>query len=98
MRIEHIRTDNSSGKPRLTARVVWEDSARPACDVYFETESEFADGLSTNAHAFLIACLLPAMRYGERRVSVDTAICPELQHGLVNAMKLVQGWYGSQRP
>jgi hypothetical protein len=67
-------------------------------DVYFGTTLEFADALSCNPHAFLVACTMPAMRFGERRIFIDAEICPELQDGLVTAMGLICNWFDWYKP
>jgi len=84
-------------KTRVTATISWEDTDRPAQEIYFETDKQFAEGLSSNPHAFLIGGLLPAMRHGERRVFVDGEICPELRDGLLTVMSCICHWYGAGR-
>jgi hypothetical protein len=74
--------------------VVWEDSDRPTEEVYFEIDEAFADSLSCNPNAFLVACAIPAMYYGEERIFIDSEICPELRNGLMTAMHwLHHHWY-----
>jgi hypothetical protein len=97
MRIEHLRSVAEQNNARVEAMVCWEDCDRPPQKVYFETQEDFAKGLSCNPHAFLIACVLPAMRQGEERVFVDGEICPELCNGLMTVMSLIRHWYGSER-
>jgi hypothetical protein len=36
---------------------------------------------------------MPAMRFGEKRIAIDAAICPELHKGLVTAMRVICNWY-----
>ena len=74
--------------------MIWEDSARAACDVYFETESQFADALSAEPDAFLAACLTPALWAGERRVLVEGEVCPELLENLETVRRVFQHWFG----
>lgn len=93
MRIQDLRSEIRNGRARVVATVVWEDSDRPTHDLYFETEEEFAPGLSLNPHAFLVGCIVPAMRYGEKRIAIDADICPELRVGLVTAMSWHRHWY-----
>ncbi len=82
----------------MSATVIWEDRDRPHQDIYFETTAEFASDLSCNPHAFLLACIIPALHYGEKRLALDAPICPELREGLVTAMSLIRHWYGYNRP
>jgi hypothetical protein len=94
MRIDDFRWDERVDTVRASATVIWEDCDRGTQDVYFEMGRQFADSLSINPHAFLVASILPAMRHGERRVAIDAEICPELKLGLGTAMSLLQFWYG----
>jgi hypothetical protein len=93
MRIEDLRYENNGSRTRAAATVIWEDCARPTQEVYFETEPEFAAGLSCNPHAFLVGHIVPAMEYGEKRVFIDAEICPELRDGLTTVMTWLRHWY-----
>lgn len=93
MKIEGLRTEKDGPRAKVAATVIWEDSDRPAQEVYFGTEEEFSAGLSCNPHAFLAGSILPAMHHGEKRVSVDHEICPEFREGLMTAMAWVKHWY-----
>src|SRR4030067_1958090 len=95
MRIENLRSETRQGRARIAATVIWEDCNRPAEEVYFETEEQYADSLSCNPHAFLVGCIVPAMHYGEKRVSIDAEICPALRDGLITAMGWIRHWYYS---
>lgn len=97
MRIENLKSEEKNNLARVAATVIWEDCDRPAQEIYFETTLEFAQGLSCNPHAFLVACIMPAMDYGEERVFIDAEICPELRDGLMTAMGWVCRWYESGR-
>lgn len=91
MKIENLRSDAELS--RVAATVIWEDCDRPTQEIYFETSQEFAQDLTCNPHAFLVACIMPAMRHGEKRVFIDAAICPELRNGLMTAMSWMRQWY-----
>jgi hypothetical protein len=93
MRIEDLRSEKKGDRARVAATVLWEDCDRPRQEVYFETDEAFSDSLCCNPHAFLIACLIPAMHYGEKRVFIDAEICPELRDGLVTVMSWLRQWY-----
>jgi hypothetical protein len=93
MRVENLRLEKIDTRARATATVVWEDCDRATHDVYFETEAEFARGLSCNPNAFLVACAIPAMRFGEKRISIEAEICPELHNGLITAVNILRHWY-----
>jgi len=97
MKIDNLKTGRKMNRARVSATVNWEDTNRPAKEVYFEVTEEFADGLSCNPDAFLVACILPAMRHGEERISLDEEICPELREGLITVMSWLRHWYGAER-
>lgn len=93
MRIENLRTEKNAQRVRVAATIIWEDCDRPAHDVYFETDEKFSDSLSCDPNAFMVACTIPAMHFGEQRVAIDTEICPELRKGLVTAMSWLRHWF-----
>jgi hypothetical protein len=93
MRIENLRSEKSGNRRRVAATVTWEDCDRPAYDLFFETDSSFAEQLTCNPHAFLIGCAIPAMHFGEKRVFIDEKVCPELCNGLTTAMGWMRHWY-----
>lgn len=97
MRIESLRSERKQNRAKVAATVIWEDSDRPTREVYFEVDETFAQHLSPNPHAFLVACLVPAMRHGEERIAIDETICPELRNGLMTVMRWLEGWYCLQR-
>jgi hypothetical protein len=99
MRIEHIDLARNGSKARLSADITWEDSDRPAQQIYFEVEDPFSQSLTRTPHAFLVPAVIPAMRHGEKRVFVDEPICPDLWDGLEVAMAWIHEWHGdSQKP
>jgi hypothetical protein len=93
MRIENLRSEKIEARSRVVAKVVWEDNDRPTEEVYFEIDEAFADSLTCNPNAFLVACAIPAMYYGEERIFIDSEICPELRNGLMTAMSWLRHWY-----
>jgi hypothetical protein len=99
VRIEDLRSERKGNRARVTATVTWEDCARENYDLYFETDEAFAKDLTCNPHAFLIACTIPAMHFGEKRIFIDDKVCPELRNGLITAMGWMRHWYYSpERP
>jgi hypothetical protein len=71
MRIENSRLEKTGDRARVTATILWEDCGRPTQDIYFETVEEFADSLTCNPHPFLVACIMPALHFGEQRLSIE---------------------------
>jgi hypothetical protein len=97
MRIVNLRSQKVETRSRVLAEVVWEDCDRPTHELYFETAEEFSQSLSCNPHAFLVACAIPAMHYGEKRVFIDAEICPELREGLSVALGWLRHWFQPDR-
>ncbi len=94
MRISDFNLINNENLIRATALVTWEDCERVAQEVYIETEAQFGHDFTSNPHAFLVGCLLPAMHFGEKRILLDVEICPLLREGLDTVMALIHEWYG----
>ncbi|AFZ37074.1 hypothetical protein Sta7437_3576 [Stanieria cyanosphaera PCC 7437] len=97
MKIDNLRTESYRDRIRAIATVTWEDRDRPSQDIYFETTNEFASDIWCNPNAFLAACVIPAMRYGERRITLDAPICPALKDGLTNIMHCLVHWHKGDR-
>ncbi len=93
MKIENFRTERAGDRARVSATVTWEDCDRGVDEFWFETEEQFATDLICNPHAFLIGCAVPAIHYGEERVSIDAEICPQLRQGLITALSVLKHWY-----
>lgn len=97
MRIDSFRSERMSTACRVSARVAWEDSERADLVLFFEAEGPGSEDISPEPNAFLLACALPAMRHGERRISIEGNVCPRLRDGLVAAVSLQQSWNGDDR-
>lgn len=93
MRIEDIRLEKTGDGARVTATVHWEDCGRTTQDICFETVGEFADSLSSSPHAFLVACIMPALYFGEERLSIEGEVCPELKCGLMTIQNWMRYWW-----
>ena len=94
MKIQNLRSERKDNLNRVAATVIWEERKRLPQDIYIETTDEFAQDLSPNANAFLIACTMPAMYYQEKRIWIDGEICPELKEGLITSMAWMRHWFG----
>lgn len=97
MKLENFRIETEGLLTKAVTTVVWENSDRPKRDIYFATTAPYAKDISCNPHAFLLACVMPAMRCGEDRIWLDAEICPELKAGLETVIKLNCHWYGGDR-
>ncbi|GAB4540284.1 MAG: hypothetical protein Tsb0014_31410 [Pleurocapsa sp.] len=97
MKIENLRKESKDNYSRIVATVTWENCDRAPQEIYFETTALYSQDLYCNPNSFLLACTLPAMRYGEKRIKIDAPICPELKDGLINAMKCLIHWHGGDR-
>lgn len=97
MKIRNFIKTTTALKTRVSATVIWENCDRPEVEVFFETSAEFGNDLVINPNSWLLACALPAMRYGEDRISLDMPISPEIKDGLINSMKCLIDWHGGER-
>ena len=97
MRIEELKKETTGGRARVSAKIRWEVADRNDFELFFETTEMFADDLTLDPNAFLLAAILPAMANGETRVWVDGNLCPELKDNLMLATGWVRRWYGPPR-
>ena len=93
MRIEDLRVEDVKNRVRVAARVIWENCQRPQFNLYYETEATYAQDLTCNPHAFLLACIMPAFCHGEERIRIDAPIIPELLEGMKTAMGWIRHWW-----
>jgi hypothetical protein len=96
MKIENLKKSVHHGKPRISATIVWEDLDREPQEIYFETEPEYTQSIHPNPNAFVMASILPAHYFGERRLYLDEEICPKLKEGLITAQSLLHHWWYPQ--
>jgi hypothetical protein len=96
MKISDIHLTKANGRARLQATIQWEDCDRTDDLVFFETLDTFAEDVAETADPFLVGCLVPAMHSGERRIAVETALCPGLGEGLSTAMGILAHWSGGR--
>ena len=92
MKISNIRKERNDQYVRIAAEAEWEQTARKET-IFFEVEEAFESALSTAPDSFLIACLMPAMFSGEKRITVDGPIEPLLRDGLVLNTRTFAHWY-----
>lgn len=92
MRITNLDKVRDGELVRVRATVCWEDCDQPDKEIFIATEAKFAEDILPNPHAFLVGALIPALHLGERRITMDSAICPQLQQGLSTAMGLMRHW------
>lgn len=92
MKISNIRKERNDQFVRIAAEAEWEQTARKET-IFFEVEEAFESALSTAPDSFLIACLMPAMFSGEKRITVDGPIEPLLHDGLVLNTRTFAHWY-----
>jgi hypothetical protein len=93
MKIHSFQFLRTNQRIRAEATVQWEDCSRPDHKLFFEIDADDANTLSLNPNAFLVAAAIPAQHYGERRISIDGEICPELKANLDEALAIIRFWY-----
>lgn len=96
MRIHGIESGSENGLERVSATVTWEDSDRPQKEIYVERIQGTAEGFWPNPNGFLLAAIVPAMHFGERRIQVEGSVCPDLRNGLFTVMQQLRKWYGTE--
>ena len=93
MIIDDFRTVANGSRSKVLAKIHWEECNRPDYELYFETESQNADGFFCNPDAFLVGCAVPAFHFGEKRLLIRDEVCPELVEGINNALHILKHWY-----
>jgi hypothetical protein len=96
MKIDNFIFEQRGDFTRAGATVTWEDCDRPKQEIFFATPMKFGKHLSCNPNAYLLACILPAIYHGERRIKLDGEICPELREGILTVLALFRSWYGPE--
>jgi hypothetical protein len=97
VKINDVRLERSGAGARAVARVTWEDCPRPPLDLFFETDESGSEDMQAAPEAFVTACILPAMRDGERRLEIEGPLCPRLVDGAASAIAMLAGWWGPPR-
>ena len=77
----------------LSASFRWEDSDRPIQEIYFRYGADSSYFICENYHPFLLAAVIPALRYGERRIQIEGAVCPWLKDNLNSFMAYMTNWF-----
>jgi hypothetical protein len=98
MRISDLRREKGAFGVRLAATCRWEDSDRHPVDLWWDVEGDLGESARPEPDAFLAAAFVPALRHGERRITVEGAVCPLLGTGLRVIGGLLRSWYPSPLP
>ena len=98
MKIRDLKKESRGSLSRVSATVEWEESSRPPLEIFYETEAEHDNEFQAHPDGILTACLLPAMRHGEKRISLEGPVCPRLSEGLAEIIQILHGWFGPPRP
>jgi hypothetical protein len=93
MRVSGFRVERQNRRVRAVADVVWEDCEREQTALYFEVDEHHAGGMTANPDAFLLAVVVPALRFAEQRIAVDGHVCPVLLEGLETALPIIASWH-----
>lgn len=96
MYISEMNKRGESGVVWVEARVTFEKVDKPPFTLFIETDPQFQEALWADPNAFLIGCVLPAWRIGERRVKVEGSLCPVLCHNISVALATLKSWYPKQ--
>lgn len=93
MIIQGLTKSETDTESRVSAQIIWEESDKPDREIYFSVNKDYSDYLHVSYDPFLIAALVPAMRNGESRITVEGDICPHLLDNLYEATGWLYGWY-----
>jgi len=85
-----IELGREDGRACARAVVEWEERQRPPTVVGVACDAEAFGG--SPGDAFLTACFVPALRFGEKRIAVDRPVCPRLVDGLRTAAGIFRNW------
>jgi len=92
MLITDLKLLKGPSRARASAMVQWEDTDRPVQEIFIETEDRFGPDLAASPHSFILGCLVPAMRFKEKRLKLEAEVCPLFKEGLATAMALFSLW------
>jgi hypothetical protein len=93
MYIDALNFHDEFGFIRAEAQINWEDSNKSPFDLFVGTERHFQDVFWADSNAFLIGCILPAWRLGERRIKIDGILCPVLCQNIKAALSVLKLWF-----
>jgi hypothetical protein len=93
MRITSLNLEKNGRRVRSSAKVEWEECDRSPQTINFETEQQFSNDTFCDPHSFLVASVIPALYFGERRLHIDEEICPQLKEGLFTALRIIHHWW-----
>jgi hypothetical protein len=82
MRIHDVEACSQDQRCRSSALVTWEELEHPDGLLDFEVPVKTGRIAGPSAEAFLLACFPLAVRHGERRIRIDSPVCPMLVDGL----------------
>lgn len=98
MTVSDFSVVRGGGQVRLEARIEWEDCEREPFTLFFATSEEFENDLFPHSSILLNACLLPAWRSREKRISIAAPLCPVLVRQIEIALTTLREWYPGLGP
>ena len=98
MHVRDIELLTTPKLSRVVASVRFEDSERPDFAYFAETTPDFTPALRPDPNALLIACILPAWGAGERRIRIDSPLCPLLTRDMLAALRVLAYWFPDLGP
>lgn len=93
MQISELSQHEDGDYQVISALISWEDNDRPDRQIYFRYMAEKSYFIPDNYHPFVVAAIIPALRYGERRIRVDGSVCPWLKDNLNSFMAYMTNWF-----
>ncbi|PWN56272.1 hypothetical protein [Abyssibacter profundi] len=93
MRITQIRFEYEQEELVLHARLDWEDNAYSGEDLFVRYHGALEASALGAANAFFIAAAIPAMVFGEARLTLDQPVCPTLRRNIGTALNWLNHWF-----
>ncbi|MGH8621749.1 MAG: hypothetical protein ACRET3_06390, partial [Burkholderiales bacterium] len=91
--VSKIAISENENTARLSATVSCEALEKPEQDIFFEVDIQHKNYLRAFYEPFILACFPAALLHGEKRISVDGDLCPELISNIKSAMLLQKRWW-----
>jgi len=71
----------------------WEERARAPARLYFRCSRPLSSDPEAYVNAFMVAASVPAMVFGEQRLTIDQPVCPLLRQNLNQALGWINHWF-----
>jgi len=91
--LHDLKAERFDGRTRLTATLRWEVVNRAPEPLWFEVLAPFDENVRLSPETFAVAAFPLAFWFGERRLRLETELCPRLLDGLQEVLSAFRRWY-----